>query len=215
MGMTLAKLRYRLALRLGFATEGQAAQRQADLLNEFLRDAQELIYWGCEEDRFIKRAMIDVGVGQYFMDLPANFEHRKPFKVYLKDDQRWVELARDAAFGKQITDANLTPFARAKAETVTPFAYRIIGNQFELFPAIDERTLVRVDYWQTLPRFVDDDDELLMPDELVFRMALISAKAHYQQDDLQVLAKQLDGIQGKMRAGQHIERRYVPRYYRD
>lgn len=214
MRNSLAKLRYRLALRLGFATEGQAAQRQAALLDEFLRDAQELIYWQIEEDRFIKRAMFDIGVGQYFFDLPDDFEHRKPFSLFVKNGGQWDSLRRDAAFKSVVTDSELTPFERGKQVYRLPFAYRIIGSQFELFPAANERLMLRLDYWQTLPPLVDDDDELLMPEELVLRMALITAKAHYQQDDLQLLAKQLDALQAKMRAGQHVDRVYQARAYR-
>lgn len=224
MGVTLARLRTSLAVRLGFSTEGQPAIRQRGILDEFLRDAQEFVYWNTADDRHAKTVMLVAGLGQALFDLPRDMEALKPFRVWWRDplvSRGWMRLVRDDLFAGSIEESDSmahTPFMRALAvETPAgePLAYRLVGEQLEIAPAAERFGLeLRVDYGVRLPLLRDDDDVLLMDEVLVLRLAIVNAKAHYQQADGGLLSKQFEAVLGQIRAGQHVDRRYRAAGYR-
>lgn len=228
MGVTLSSLRISLATRLGFSTDGQPAIRQRAILDELIRDAQEFVYWNTSDDRYSKTVTVLTGLGQSLFDLPDDMETLKPLRVWWRDpaaSRYWNALARDGFFGSGLFESSTedtdlmghTPFMRALAGE-TPSgelcAYRIVGDQLEVAPAAERAGLeVRVDYSLRLPLLRDDADTLMMDQALVFRLALVNAKAHYQQADGTLIGKQFEAVQGQIRAGQHVDRRYPSRAY--
>lgn len=58
--------------------------------------------------------------------------------------------------------------------------------------------------------FASDDDQPSVDDQLVYLLALANAKAQYQQPDAQLVMTQFEVHLGKLIAGSHGVRRYVP-----
>ena len=220
---TLGKLRYRLAVRLGFATDGIAAQRQSIILNDFINSAYYFLYWSLEDDRHFKMAIIKTGLGQSLYELPTDMETGKSMRFWFRrsEHHKWHSLTRDLGFKACIEEADLmqhTPFMRAQLNhphSGYPYGYRIIGTQIEIAPAScalnDE---IRIDYWQKLNQLVDDNDEPFLDGEAIFHLSLTNAKAHYQQEDGQLIGKQYQVLNSNLRAAQHVDRRYTQRGYR-
>lgn len=219
---TLGELRHKLAVRLGFATSGDIVLRQLPILEDFLQEAQDWLYWNIEDERWFVTARIQPGLGQSLLDLPADLETRKPLSFWVRDRVEgsacwsWQRLTRGHLFNAHIEEHSLdahTPFMRSTDNSLGgyPCSYRFVGRQFEVAPATPTQTAeIRIDYTRALPRFVQEQDRLLVDERPVLLYALAQAKAHYQHPDAGQYGGLLEKYLGKLRAGSHTDERYIP-----
>lgn len=206
---TLAQLRRRMLVRLGYSAQADnPPPGMSDLLNDFLIQAQRLLYRrfkALREERFFSWKLV---TGQRFYDLPANDEtfagKLDPLEVTWAgiEDTRgiWYELI-----------AGIPPqFYTAIAFNGYPTRYEI-RQCIEIFPAPAATALtLRMKGRFGLLSFVNDNDKTTIDSELVFLWALGNAKAHYSQPDANNIVAQANAYLRDLNAGLHTTKRYVP-----
>jgi hypothetical protein len=207
---TLAELRLRMMYRLGYAAMANTPPPgMVGLLNEFLQDAQRLLYRSYKElrtERFFKWTM---GIGQRYYGIYNNEDGclRKldPYKV------TWVGFQDlNLAWYPLIKGIDPVLYTRAQITVGWPSNYEI-RSCIEIFPAPRANYTLFVRGHFGLDPFTDDADRTTIDDEAVFLMALGNAKAHYkQQDSGQVLSQALGYVRNLV-AGSHLTARYIPR----
>jgi hypothetical protein len=218
---TLGALRYDLATRLGFTTQGNVVQRQIPILDSFIRTAQYVLYQDLPAHLFYKITTLPVGIGQELYNLPADFEPNKPHQFLYCGVQGINPLQSRDLFS--IHDNSTCGSTPAPADTPwqlglqggTPRFYSISNQQFLLSPVADEPSAkgsIRIQYCTNLPALVNDSDVLLLPYEPVFLLALAEAKAHYQQPDVGQVAQLFERVLKRLRASAvNDDVRYVRR----
>jgi hypothetical protein len=218
---TLGALRYDLATRLGFTTQGNVAQRQIPILDSFIRTAQYVLYQDLPAHLFYKIATLPVGIGQELYNLPADFEPNKPHQFLYCGVQGINPLQSRDLFS--IHDSTCSSSTSVPADTPwqlglrggIPRFYAISNQQFLLSPVADEAAAkgsIRIQYCTKLPALVNDGDVLLLPYEPVFLLALAEAKAHYQQPDVGQVAQLFERVLKRLRGGAiNDDVRYVRR----
>jgi hypothetical protein len=207
---TLAELRTRMMYRLGYAAQANnPPPGMVGLLNEFLQDAQRLLYRSYKELRTERFFSWTMGVGQRYYGISDNengcvlpFDPYKVTWVGFEDlNQAWYPLTKGI---------NPVLYTRAQITLGWPTAYEI-RSCIEIFPAPRANYTLWVKAHFVIQPFTEDDDQTTIDDEAVFLMALGNAKAHYKQaDSAQVLGQALSYVRNLV-AGTHQTARYVPR----
>lgn len=205
---TLAQLRRRLLVRLGYSAQADSPPPgMADLLDDFLVQAQRFLYRkyrALRTERFFTWTMI---AGERFYDLPDNDESCD--KVLDPYRLSWVG----------VEDLNGTWHEMGKG--IPPEVYTSIANQgipaiyeihqcIEVFPAPADNYKLRIKGHFGLTQFDLDTDKTTIDSELVFMWALSNAKAHYGQSDAANIAAQANTYLGTLVSGSHQTARYVP-----
>lgn len=205
---TLAALRRRMLVRLGFAAQADSPPPgMADLLDDFLRSSQRYLYRkfpGIRMERFFKWTMV---AGQRFYDLPDNDDtcdkKLDPYKV----DWVGVQDLNDAWY--QLVEGIPPEFYTSVAFQGIPSRYEI-RQCIEVFCAPSAAYTLRVKGKFGLSAFVDDDDKTSVDSELVFLWALGTAKAHYRHPDAHSVKVEARDYLGTLVSGAHLTARYVP-----
>lgn len=205
---TLAQLRRRLLVRLGYAAQADnPPPGMADLLDDFLVQSQRLLYRryrALRTERFFTWTMI---VGQRFYDLPDNDETCN--KVLDPYRLSWVG----------VEDTNGAWYGLVKG--IPPEVYTSVENQglpalyeirqcIEVFPAPSDNYKLRIKGHFGLTEFDEDTDTTTIDSELVFLWALANAKAHYGQPDASNVAAQAQTYLSTLVSGSHQTARYIP-----
>ncbi len=205
---TLADLRQRLLIRLGYAAQAANPPPGMNLLlNQFLLSAQRFSYRRYNElrtERFFKWTM---SPGVRFYDLPDNDDTcdktLDPYKVTwvgVEDlNQAWYELVEGIP-PEFYTSANFTGI---------PSRYEI-RQCIEVFVAPAAAYTLRIKGHFGLGRFTEDDDKTTIDSEVVFLYALFLAKSHYQHQDALSIQDQYRQYVGTLVAGSHGTARYIP-----
>ena len=219
---TLGALRYDLATRLSFTTQGDVSQRQRPILDSFIRTAQYVLYHDLPAHLFYKIATLPVGIGQELYNLPADFEPNKPHQ-FLYCGVQGVSALQSRDLFSLLSASTCDSGAPAPADTPwqlglqggTPAFYSITHQQFLVSPVADAsaaKGTLRIHYCTRLPALVNDSDSLLLPYEPVFLLALAEAKAHYQQPDVGQVAQLFERVLKRLRASAvNDDVRYVRR----
>lgn len=210
---TLATLRQRLMVRLGFAAQLSAPPPgMPELLDSFLQEAQTLIYTRHPSARTERIFTWSVVEGERFYDLPANDEGQggppecsrrlNPDRITwagIERDTRWYTLA----YG-------IDPVLYTNDRTGWPSRYEV-RQCIELWPLPDDSTMkLRIKGHFGLDPFVDDEDRTTVDSTLVFLLALANAKAHYGQPDAGNYVGQFERHMVEIIAGTHRTARYIP-----
>lgn len=141
---TLLDLRTSLVRRLGFAANSTLSPGMADLLDDFLRDAQEQAYWRYPQLRTERWWGWQVDAGQRFFDVPIDctkaLNFRRITDAWLEDTGgRWVQ--------KWVADTELTlgtfviPSVRGDFDYEVT-AYGGTGLTEPTWPTVDGGTVV-------------------------------------------------------------------------
>ena len=205
---TLAQLRRRLAIRLGFsAMWPNLPPGYADLLNDFLISTQEVLYRDYavfRTERFFTWNMV-AGVRFYDLDdnadsCPKKLDPRKVTWVGVSQgDDLWTPLG-----------CGIDPTLYSTRIGGTPDRYEI-RQCIEVWPApFDNSYKLRIKGYFGLLPFAVDADYTTIDSEVVFLFALALAKAHYRQPDANIYADLVREMKGDLRAGSHHTRRYLP-----
>lgn len=207
---TLAELRNRLARRLGFSVQeamGALPPGMSDLLDDFIRQAQEVLYRRYSVFRMERWYTWDMVAGTRFYDLDANADactkKLDPRKV------TWCGISQgDDSWRPLVCGINPTMYTSQGPGIPSHYEIR---QCIEVWPSpSDDTWKLRAKGYFGLQPLVADTDETTIDPEAIFLLALANAKAHYGQPDANNYASMATAYVRDLVRGQHHTRRYVP-----
>lgn len=208
---TLANLRKRLLIELGFATQAANPPPGMTLYcNEKLYATQKWLYRkypALNTRRFFRWKMVP---GQRFYSLKDNDDD--PINNYRLDPLKTIEWV-----GVQDTRNVWYPLI----EGIPPQLYTMLSKPWrparyairqgiEVYPMPDQTYWLWMRGHLGLMAFAADSDITTLDSELVFLYALAQAKAHYGQPDGNNIAAMANSYRGELIAGTHTTGHYVP-----
>lgn len=218
---TLGQLRTRMMRRLGYsASAANPPPGMAELIDDFLRDAQEELYLKnpvLRTERLYRWTMVP-GISYYGIrdnDSDTDFSDIDCGKHLNNKGYRisWVGL-EDLNFMWRPMRCGINPsFYTTAMQQGLPQLYEI-RSCIEVFPVPDAAYKLWIKGQMGIEPFVASNDKTTIDSGLVFAWALGTAKAHYKQADAR---SQMDSAMAQLRdtiAGNHLTRRYVPNTYR-
>lgn len=205
---TLLNLRTRMMIRLGYSAQSaNPPPGMADLLDDFLRSAQVLLYNRYAATRKRRMFTWQLRQGVRFYDLTANRG-----LCTLKLDARRIEWA-----GVSQGDNIWTPIICGIPPELYTTQSQGIVQWYEVRqcievwpPPSDDEWLLRIKGDVGLLPLVADSDRTSIDAEGVFLLALANAKAHYNKPDARDVGAQAQGFLRDLTAASHGTRRYIP-----
>lgn len=174
---TLGTLRADLSVRLGFGAAGAAAGVNQPNLNSIIEGAQTLLYWTHDWARL--RTYVDdtLGAQQHRIDYPDALHPDRIKALAINtgtdDAPSWSSgLQRGINTTMYTTQSNTGPARRWE-----PY------DQIEVWPKADRAYPIRVFGIKRLDPLMLDEHRTTIDSDLVFLMALGTAKGHYRQPD--------------------------------
>lgn len=208
--VTLEEMRLRIARRLGFATQvamGVLPPGMADLLDDFVRSAHELLYRRYAVMRQERFFTWDLIAGQRFYDLDGNSDACD--KVLDPGKVHWVGISEGGGSWRPLV-CGIDPTLYTADVQGLPTHYEI-RQCIELWPApADAAWKLRIKGAFGPAELALGTDVLTVDPEAVFLQALANAKAHYSQPDAGNYAAQATAYVRSRVAESHQTRRYVP-----
>lgn len=177
---TLGELRSDLAVSLGFGAMAGVIEPQVPILNQFLQQAQSQLWRDVNWRHLYKQHTEDLGRRQRVLDLPDDSPLGRLIGVFAFVRGAWRELRAGI------------PKSGEVAETGYPLWYEMTARydgveQIEFAPLpVDEVIPVRVEYYAAPSNFRNDDDRASIPDDILLTLAIVMAKGHYRQPDVQL-----------------------------
>jgi len=217
---TLAQLRRRMMIRLGYsASADNPPPGMAQLLDDFLRDAQEQLYLKnpvLRTERLYRWTMVP-GISYYgirdndgdtdFSDIDCGKHlNDKGYRI------SWVGLEDLNNMWMPMRCGIDPSFYTTSAQQGLPTLYEI-RSCIEVFPVPNAAYKLWIKGQMGLEPFVANTDKTTINSDLVFGWALADAKAHYGQRDAQRVSDSAREMLGDVIAGNHLTRRYVPNTY--
>ena len=208
---TLAELRQRLLIDLGFAMQASNPPPGMVLFaNNKLLGAQNFLYRrypALHTKRFFRWKLIP---GQRFYSLADNDDDKlanfriDPLKTIefagIQDSRNvWYPLIKDIP--PQLYTMLAKPWRPARYD---------IRQSLEVYPAPDQTYWLWLRGHFGLMPFTLDTNYTTLDSELVYLWALANAKAHYGQPDANNIASQANAYRGALIAGTHATGHYVP-----
>lgn len=215
--LTLAQLRRRMMVRLGYAAMADnPPPGMNDLLDDFLRDAQEDLYRknpSLRTERLFRWTMTP-GISYYGLrqnDTETDFTDVSCTR-HLNDNSfnvKWVGLQDlNNMWMPMACGINPTLYTTAQQEGL-PQLYEI-RSCIEVFPVPNAAYKLWIKGQMGLEPFIADTDQSTINSDLVFIWALATAKFHYgRKDAAQTEANAREALSDHV-AGNHLTRRYVP-----
>lgn len=205
---TLAEMRKRLLRRLGFsAMAANPPPGMADLLDDFIRSAQEMLFRRYSVLRRERMYTWDLVAGTRFYDLDANADactkRLQPGMI------SWAGISQGEDSWRPLV-CGIDPTMYTSRGPGIPSHYEI-RQCIELWPAPSDATWkLRIKGQFGLSALEADADNTTIDPEALFLLALANAKAHYAQPDAANYANQLQTYIKDLVRGGHQTRRYVP-----
>lgn len=211
---TLAELRTRMMVRLGYAAQLVAPPPgMAELLTSFLQEAQVLIYARHPPARTERIFTWSMAAGDRFYDLPENDEQTElaPNTCTRRlnpERLTWVGVERDTRWYPLIH--GISPSLYTNDRQGWPERYEV-RQCIEVWPIPDDSTMkLRIKGHFGLDPFILADARTTIDSTLVFLLALANAKAHYGQPDAGNYVGQFERHLAEIIAGTHRTSRYLP-----
>ena len=208
---TLANLRKRVLIRLGFSNQAtNPPPGMAALVNDFLSSAQSFLfrrYSALQMRRFFRWKIIP---GQRFYSLSDNdddvlggfkMDPVKPIEWAGIQDTRNVWYPLIQGIPPQLYTMLTKPWRPARYD---------IRAAIEIYPAPDQTYWLWLRGFTGLSAFAADSDVTSIDSELVFLHALANAKAHYGQPDATNVEAQANSYRAELIAGTHLTAHYIP-----
>ena len=200
-------MRTALNLRLGMGAMGVMSPGHSGLLDSFLQEAQELLYFRYDlfrTERFYSWALV---ANQHFYNFSANLESASivnPRKL------TWVGISRGNTQWQRLI-SGISPEFYTSLSTSIPTHFEI-REAIELWPTPKDATwTLRIKGDFGLGAFAVDTDKTTLDHQAIAMLSLANAKAHFGQPDAGNYMSQLTSYMHGMIAGSHQGRRYIPR----
>jgi hypothetical protein len=204
--VTLASLQRRLQIRLGFSAQ-VTPPGMADLLADFINEAQELLYRQYGVFRTIRWFTWPLVAGQRFYDINDNGDTCS--KKLDPRQIRWVGISRGDDVWRPLL-CGINPLNYSSKIEAIPFAYEI-RQCIEIWPATaDESWLLRIKGAFSPITMVAPTDVTTIDAEAIFLLALANAKAHYGQPDAAQYSSMVTGYISRLTAGTDSTQRFIP-----
>lgn len=205
---TRGELRARLMSLLGYGAQAASPPPgMADLLNNFLDQAQRLLYRRLTQFGWIRFYRWPLAGGVYLYDLPDNVDacDRKldPRKM------KWVGIHKDGIYRELVQGIDPSLYSHdVTAQWPTRYEVR---QCIEVWPKPqDDGGYLVIKGAFGLQRFTEDTDKTTVNSDLVFLQALANAKAHYRKPDARLIQDQAEVMLRGIVAGEHMTARYIP-----
>lgn len=208
---TLADLRQRILIRLGFASQSANPTPGMTLLvNDFLESAQTYLYRRYKQLHTTRLFRWKINPGQRFYSLKDNDEdamcnfnmdpNKKIEWAGIQDSRNvWYPLVQ--GIPPQLYTMINKPWRPARYE---------IRQAIEVYPAPDQAYWMWMKGHFGLMAFTLDTNSTTLDCELVFLHALANAKAHYGQPDANNIEAQANAYRMELIAGTHQTASYIP-----
>jgi len=202
---TLGNLRHALRARLGFMTQGPAAESNRAALDDILQEAHTYVCEQVQVSVLRKKTVIRLDAGSFLYDWHNDVEDEDidPGRVLS------VWIAESDTLRSPLVQGITERHREYAEQRDAPSRYDTLNGQIELWPIPDRAYDLLIEYEASPARFAQDTDRPGVPDALVFQLALATAKAHYRHADAQVAGEKFETMLRKYKAGQHEGRRYV------
>lgn len=205
---TLIEMRKRVMRRLGFSVQSSnPPPGMADLIDDFIRGAQELLFRRYSVFRRERFYTWDLVAGTRFYDLDENSD-----ACTKRLDPRmisWVGISQGDGNWRPLI-CGIDPVMYTSRGPGLPSHYEI-RQCIELWPAPSDTTWkLRVKGQFGLSSLVAPTDQTTVEPEAIFLLAVANAKAHYGQPDAGNYAGQLTAYVRDLVRGSHMTRRYIP-----
>jgi hypothetical protein len=208
---TLADLRQRILIRLGFASQSaNPTPGMILLVNDFLESAQTYLYRRYKQLHTTRLFRWKINPGQRFYSLKDNDEdamcnfnmdpNKKIEWAGIQDSRNvWYPLVQ--GIPPQLYTMINKPWRPARYE---------IRQAIEVYPAPDQTYWMWMKGHFGLMAFTLDTNSTTLDCELVFLHALANAKAHYGQPDANNIEAQANAYRMELIAGTHQTASYIP-----
>lgn len=218
---TLLQLRTRMMRRLGYSAQASnPPPGMADLLDDFLRDAQTQLYTknsALRTERLYRWTMVP-GISYYgirdndgdtdFSDIDCGKHlNDKAYRI------TWVGLEDLNSMWRPMECGINPSFYTTAAQQGIPQLYEI-RSCIEVFPVPNAAYKLWIKGQMGVEPFVANSDQTTIDSDLVFLWALGNAKAHYRQPDANDVKGSARELLSDIISGTHLTRRYVPNTYR-
>jgi hypothetical protein len=170
---TLGELRSELRARLGYSAAGAAAGVNQEVLNNFLQQAQVVLYWTHDWARLRAYSDITIGLDQYLVDYPTNCNPERVKAISIEVNDVWTPPLPKGISPEHYTTQGMTSYP----SRWEPYA------QIEFWPKADQIYTGRVFYVRNLDPFTQDGHRATIDHDLIFTLALADGKGHYRQPD--------------------------------
>ena len=208
---TLAALRLRILIRLGFANQAaNPPPGMASLINDFLTSSQTFLYKRYLQLFTNRLFRWKINPGQRFYaytdndDTPTGKFTIDPLKalswIGIQDTRNvWYPMIQ--GIPPELYTMITKPWRPARYE---------FGSAIEVYPMPDQTYYLWAKGCNTLTAFLADSDSTSMDSELVFLRALGMAKAHYGQPDAKDVIQMANDYKAELIAGTHQTSHYLP-----
>jgi len=186
---TLSEARSKVLKRLGMGAQGSQTRPSHPLIDEFINQAQQDLYY--EADWVDLRKFTEVPLvalqGEY--DWPDDALPGQIMRLtVLNEDGREEQLTGDIRPVDRSRNRNLTTGSQ-------PLLYDYHDGILEVLPVPNtDWVTLNVEYIATAPELVEDEDRLAFDSEAIIRMAVVFAKDHYGFDNTKDEARLLNYI---------------------
>lgn len=208
---TLANLRSRVMIRLGFSNQAaNPPPGMAALVNDFIQSGQKFLYRRYLQLHTKRNFRWKINPGQRFYSLrdndenvleSVNMDYAKTVEWCGIQDSRNVWYPMIQGIPPQLFTMITKPWRPARYE---------LRGAIEIYPVPDQTYWLWIRGHFGLGAFTLDTQSTTIDSELVFLHALANAKAHYGQPDANNIEAQANAYRLELIAGTHQTAHYVP-----
>lgn len=194
---TLGDLRSILLGRLGMGAMGASGGANLLLIDSFLQEGQNFLYWMQAWKHLQDYKDITTGVGQNLYDYPTAGTMDATIGCALHKRVLRVEVNIAGQF-TPVHEGITTEMWSTMDTQSSPERFERF-KQILVYPKANQAYTMRVWFVGDLQPFTGTDDEATLDDSMILLHATAMAKAHYRQPDASTYQGQLDQLLARIR----------------